>query len=358
MDTIPSAILEEAELKASGWASIALVAQMSPAAHAQLEACGLDAAHAAMPANDLLPLLREMVFARTIGKSEHALRLKPAEPAGQRMLRPPTVATAVDGMGTVPALVHLVVARFQEDVSWLNRLPDSVSYIVLQKHALQPEVASERQELLPNVGRESHSYLSYFLSCVNGQRSALPPTLVCCQADPFDHNPNFLSDIAALVMHAAAKQCSAYPAEEASRGEEASAADAAQTATPLRLPRFVPLGVWKVASVGYGAMPQERPIKPSWCPSPRPGGASLERAGLCRSGSHSHPARASRLTPRLSSAGPHGSSRPRWKAGCASESTQSRGMHSSACGYTYSMTTQKPPTRWRRRRNGSRDARL
>jgi hypothetical protein len=271
MDTIPSAILEEAELKASGWASIALVAQMSPAAHAQLEACGLDAAHAAMPANDLLPLLREMVFARTIGKSEHALRLKPAEPAGQRMLRPPTVATAVDGMGTVPALVHLVVARFQEDVSWLNRLPDSVSYIVLQKHALQPEVPSERQELLPNVGRESHSYLSYFLSCVNGQRSALPPTLVCCQADPFDHNPNFLSDIAALVMHAAAKQCSAYPAEEASRGEEASAADATQTATPLRLPRFVPLGVWKggerwIWSDASGAPHQAKlvPIAQTW----------------------------------------------------------------------------------------------
>lgn len=267
MDAIPSAILEEAELKASGWASIALVAQMSPAAHAQLEACGLDAAHASMPANDLLPLLQEMVFARTIGKSEHALRLKPAEPMGQKMLRPPKVAAAMDGTATAAALVHLVVARFQEDVSWLDRLPDGVSYIVLQKHALQPEIPSERQELLPNFGRETHSYLSYFLSCVNGQRSALPPTLVCCQADPFDHNPNFLSDVAALVLHAAVKQSGADAVEEASCGDELSTA---QTSTS-RLPPFVPLGVWKgserwIWSDASGAPHQAKlvPIAQTW----------------------------------------------------------------------------------------------
>lgn len=263
---IPSAILQEAELKASGWASIALVAQMSPAAHAQLEACGLDAGHAALPPNDLLPVLEEMIYARTIGKSEHALRMKPTELPDQRLLQPPKRDRGEDPFPapldhcSVPVLVQVVVARYQEDVSWLSRLPPGVGYIVLQKHALQPELPLEQQELLPNLGRESHSYLSYFLSCSNGQRTPLAPITVCCQADPFDHNPNFLSDIANLVLHAAAQRF------ECDAGEESSVQPSA-----TRLPRFVPLGVWKggerwISCDASGAPHQAKlvPIAQTW----------------------------------------------------------------------------------------------
>lgn len=235
--SMPADVLAEAERAAAGWTSIALVAQVSPAARTQLEACGLTPAHAALATKQLLPLLREMIVARTIAWSDYAQRLKPPEAANLHMLRPPSVesrhhAVKSEYSSSSPAscLVHLIVARYKEDVSWLNELPPRVSYHVMQKDALQPEMPPERQTQLTNVGRESHSYLSYFLSCVAGLHGELPPLLVCCQGNPFEHNQNFLSDVAALVAWKEAEAAAATPAPTLA------------AEVPPRL--FVPLGIW------------------------------------------------------------------------------------------------------------------
>ena len=47
-----------------------------------------------------------------------------------------------------------------------------------------------RQELLPNVGRETHSYLTYIVE----HYDSLPPAIVFTQGDPFPHNPDFLEE--------------------------------------------------------------------------------------------------------------------------------------------------------------------
>ena len=84
--------------------------------------------------------------------------------------------------------------------------------------ALQPELPQEQQSLLPNVGRESHSYLRFLAERAHDLAAPLPPLLVLVQADPFEHNPKLLEDLARLVVAAA---------------------------TPESLPPFVPLGRWE-----------------------------------------------------------------------------------------------------------------
>ena len=157
--SMPADVLAEAERAAAGWTSIALVAQVSPAARTQLEACGLTPAHAALATKQLLPLLREMIVARTIAWSNYAQRLKPPEAANLHMLRPPpsvskhqAIKSEYSSSSPGSCLVHLIVARYKEDVSWLNELPPRVSYHVMQKDALQPEMPPERQTQLANVG--------------------------------------------------------------------------------------------------------------------------------------------------------------------------------------------------------------
>ena len=103
-----------------------------------------------------------------------------------------------------PPRVLLLLARYQEDVGWLGRVPPGVTFHVVQKGgALQPELPQEQQSLLPNVGRESHSYLRFLAERAHDLAAPLPPLLVLVQADPFVHNPKLLEDLARLVEAAA-----------------------------------------------------------------------------------------------------------------------------------------------------------
>ena len=259
----PPDVVAAAEAESARWSSIALVARISPAAGAQLQTCGLDAAHAALPSSELLPLLREMVYARSVSQSEPAQLRRPAELQNLNMLLAPPegeCSTAVPiASDDNEAIALLIVARHCEDVDWLQRLPPRVDYHIMQKHALQPELPTHRQTLLPNVGRESHSYLSFFASCCSAEgesaKKVLPPLLVCAQADPFDHNPHFLSDVASLIARADAA---------AARGGSGA------TSAPLT-PPFMPLGVWSGGerfiscdATGAPHQPKLLPIRRTW----------------------------------------------------------------------------------------------
>jgi hypothetical protein len=84
-----------------------------------------------------------------------------------------------------PPQVMLLLARYQEDVGWLSLLPAGVTFHVVQKGgALQPELPREQQSLLPNVGRESHSYLSFLAERAHDAAAPLPPLLVLAQVRP------------------------------------------------------------------------------------------------------------------------------------------------------------------------------
>ena len=269
-----------AESEAQRWCSIALVAGFSPAARQQLIECGLCEELLETPTAELLPLLGSMVSARTLATQPAALALKPAETPGERTLTLESCSRASQADASTSAsdggpTVRLIVARYQEDTSWLLSLPPLVEYHVLQKHALQPELEPAHQTLLPNVGRESHSYLTYLshlrrtmcstsTSASRGS-SALasngpaatpgsatadtpsegppPSLLVCTQANPFEHNASFVDDVASLAIGAA-------------RG---------------RIPWFTPLGVWSGGerliycdASGAPHQPKLLPIEQTW----------------------------------------------------------------------------------------------
>ena len=81
----------------------------------------------------------------------------------------------------------IVVARYNEDVSWIS------SYIQYDYHIKiynkgQTKVELEDNECvsiynLPNIGREAHTYLHYIITNYNN----LPDRVVFTQANPFDH---------------------------------------------------------------------------------------------------------------------------------------------------------------------------
>lgn len=91
-----------------------------------------------------------------------------------------------------PLSLHIVVARFQESLDWIPESwrPDLWVY---DKSSVAP-VSAERHLPLPNVGREAHTYLHHILTHWDN----LPDILVLTQAYPFDHAPNFVSQVDAI----------------------------------------------------------------------------------------------------------------------------------------------------------------
>lgn len=66
--------------------------------------------------------------------------------------------------------VFIIIAKYKEDISWVNDL--KFPYIVYDK-----------SKDIPNVGRESETYLRYIIENYNN----LPDIIVFLQGNPFDH---------------------------------------------------------------------------------------------------------------------------------------------------------------------------
>lgn len=71
-------------------------------------------------------------------------------------------------------MTTIVIARYEEDISWTVQLPSDTEFIVVQKGID-----------LPNTGRESSSYLHYIIN----QYDALDGLYFFVQGNPFDHAP-------------------------------------------------------------------------------------------------------------------------------------------------------------------------
>lgn len=69
-------------------------------------------------------------------------------------------------------MVHTVIARYKEDVDWAEGLPNTFIY---NKHG--------GSNLLPNIGREAHTYLHHILAYYEN----LPEMITFLQGDPRDH---------------------------------------------------------------------------------------------------------------------------------------------------------------------------
>jgi len=97
--------------------------------------------------------------------------------------------------------IELVVARHEEDLRWLRRVPHSIRISVYNKGrtpALPDGLSGSarlREQELPNVGREAHTYLTHLFE----RYKELAPTTIFCQGHPFDHAPDFHNRLRALA---------------------------------------------------------------------------------------------------------------------------------------------------------------
>lgn len=82
--------------------------------------------------------------------------------------------------------IQLVVARYLEDLSWLNNIPPQITARVYDKSP---------SGNLPNVGREAHTYLHHIVE----NYDALPGLTIFAQGKPFDHAFDFHKTLRALA---------------------------------------------------------------------------------------------------------------------------------------------------------------
>ena len=103
--------------------------------------------------------------------------------------------------------IELVVARFEEDLRWIRRVPVSIRVTIYNKGA-SPALPADfplraGMEVIPlsnigtlgNVGREAETYLRHLTS----RYETLAPRTVFCQGHPFDHAPDFHASLQELA---------------------------------------------------------------------------------------------------------------------------------------------------------------
>lgn len=82
------------------------------------------------------------------------------------------------------ARVHIVVARYTENLDWLSHL-SKMNVTVYNKG---PPIAGVPSVSLPNVGREAHTYLFHIVHAYD----SLPEYTAFVQGHPFDHAPDIV----------------------------------------------------------------------------------------------------------------------------------------------------------------------
>ncbi|GAB3943500.1 hypothetical protein GCM10028805_09820 [Spirosoma harenae] len=82
-------------------------------------------------------------------------------------------------------MLKLVVAHYTENLNWLRNIPANIQTTVYDKNP--DDLTKPNGILLPNVGREAHTYLYHIIS----QYDSLADWTVFCQGKPFDHAFDF-----------------------------------------------------------------------------------------------------------------------------------------------------------------------
>lgn len=114
-----------------------------------------------------------------------------------------------------PDSLELVVARYEESLNWLRRVPPSWRITVYDKGAsggdrsILPDFrkgeGGERVRLraLPNIGREAHTYAHHIASRLAEPTEPLADVTVFCQGRPFDHAWDFHHTLRGLASDSA-----------------------------------------------------------------------------------------------------------------------------------------------------------
>ena len=84
----------------------------------------------------------------------------------------------------------LVVAKYNEDINWLNQV--NTEYVIYNKgiNIEKPSIIAE------NIGRESETYLRY----IKDNYDNLPDVVIFTQGNPFDHCNNFIDQVNSIDL--------------------------------------------------------------------------------------------------------------------------------------------------------------
>ena len=80
---------------------------------------------------------------------------------------------------------EIVIARYNEDLSWLKKIPKSIKITIYNKGKDDIEYPFIK---LPNIGRESHTYLYHIIQ----NYDILADNTIFCQGDSIFHSPGFI----------------------------------------------------------------------------------------------------------------------------------------------------------------------
>lgn len=86
--------------------------------------------------------------------------------------------------------VVLLIARYQEDLTWIEEVPTELEVVVVNKGEDQPFVSRGDVKVVrsDNIGREAETYVRYIVE----NYEDLPDRIIFTQGDPFEHSPSFL----------------------------------------------------------------------------------------------------------------------------------------------------------------------
>ncbi len=83
----------------------------------------------------------------------------------------------------------IVVARYNENLDWLNLIPKHFNIIIYNKGDTLTNIKNNWKIIqLQNIGRESHTYLQHIIN----NYDTLADKTVFCQGDTLFHSPNFI----------------------------------------------------------------------------------------------------------------------------------------------------------------------
>lgn len=92
--------------------------------------------------------------------------------------------------------VGIVIARYKEDLSWTRYLCNKYKVFIYNKGADDIEISNAEIIKLPNVGRESHTYLTHI---INNYDSDIKQTIFL-QGNPFPHSPFILELLSIKII--------------------------------------------------------------------------------------------------------------------------------------------------------------
>ena len=104
--------------------------------------------------------------------------------------------------------IEIVIARYNEDLSWLKKIPKSIKITIYNKGLDNIEISDIKYNIikLPNIGRESHTYLYHIINNYDN----LAHKTIFCQGDSIFHSPGFLDLLKNVKLFEHVQPLSAY----------------------------------------------------------------------------------------------------------------------------------------------------